>query len=118
MPHRYKVRVYESGDQDGATAAGTLVLHIGGSSAIEAGSVECAKTEIQTQVKAGRLARGCVYQICAAGTSPEHSTAFTADLQGLFHACQLAAATGLYAEFRRIQFPSPEAKSTTPLNAM
>ncbi len=108
MKRKYKVRVHESGDRDGATASGTIVLHVGGSMAHEASSIEELEQSIRRQVEAGKLARGCVYQICPSGISSERPLAVSAPLAGELRSCLLETAAGLYSEFRRIRYPAPE----------
>ncbi len=104
MKRRYKIRVHESGDRDGATAAGTLVSHRGGSIAIEAATVEEAEKAVRKGIQDGKMARGCVYQICPLGESTESLRMFAAALEGEPRACVLETASGIYAEFQRIRF--------------
>ena len=108
MKRKYKVRVHESGDRDGATASGTIVLHVGGSMAHEASSIEELEQSISRQIEAGKLARGCVYQICPSGISAERPVALAAPLAGDLRNCLLETPAGLYSEFRRIHYPTPE----------
>ena len=96
MKRRYKIRVHESGNKDGATAAGTLVLHRGGGISIEAVSVEEADTAVRKSIREGKMERGCVYQICPPADSAESLRMFAAALEGEPQACFLETAGGLY----------------------
>ena len=102
---RYKIRVHESGDHDGAVAAGTIVLHLGGSSSIEARSIDEVEASLRKQIAAGQAARGRVYQICPSLGSSEPSRCLAVGSEGEPKTCFLESANGLYAEFRRIRFP-------------
>jgi hypothetical protein len=106
---QYKIRTHTSGHNDGATADGTIVLHIGGGVAVQASSIEEAEVVIKSQVGEGKLARGCVYQICPPAASTESLRALAVALDGAFQNCELDSAGGLYAEFRRIRMLSDPA---------
>ena len=111
MKRKYKVRVHESGERDGATAAGTIVLHIGGSVAHEAHSIDELEESIRRQIDLGKMARGCVYQICPSGISGERPRCMAAPLNGDLRDCVLDPAAGLYSEFRRIRYLAPETRA-------
>lgn len=103
MKRRYKVRLHESGDHDGEVTSGTIVQHIGGSTTIEARSIEEAERSVREQVGRGMLGRGCVYQICPPPGGVEDLRSLAVALDGQFQDCQLETAHGLYSEFRRIR---------------
>ncbi len=106
MKRRYKIRTHESGDRDGRTDAGTIVLHIGGSTAVEAANLEEAEAFIRKQLAAGKLRRGCFYQICPSPGSSEPIRTLAVSVDGSIEPCFLDPARGLYSEFRRVRFPS------------
>jgi hypothetical protein len=109
MKRRYKIRTHESGDRDGRTEAGTIVLHIGGSAATEATDIDEADAAIRKQVAANKLPRGCFYQICPPSGSTEPLRTLAVALDGSVALCFLDPARGLYSEFRRVRFPAPVA---------
>ena len=102
---RYKIRIHESGEHDGSIAAGTIMLHVGGSSSIEAKSIGEVEAGLRKQIATGQAARGRVYQICPSLGSPELPRCLAVGSEGEPLACFLESAHGLYAEFRRIRFP-------------
>ncbi len=105
MRRRYKLRIHESGNRDGVIEAGTMVMHIGGSAAVEAKSIDEVEAGIRKQVAADTLSRGCVYQICPPGDSQESLRSLAVAVDGSFRNCVLDPASGIYSEFRRIRFP-------------
>ncbi len=107
MKNRYKVRAHESGERDGATGEGTIVLHLGGSVAIEAESMDSVEALVHKQVSSGKMAKGSVYQIAACGSTGERTRTLAVDLLGNIRDCRLDRAEGIYAEFRRIHYPPP-----------
>jgi hypothetical protein len=107
MKHRYKIRTHESGDRDGRTDAGTIVLHIGGGAAIEATNIDEADALVRKQVAADELPRGCFYQICPTPGNSEPLRTLAVALDGSIELCFLDAARGFYSEFRRVRFPAP-----------
>ncbi len=107
MKRRYKIRAHESGDRDGRTDAGTIVLHIGGSAAIDAATIGEVEEEIRKQVNANKLGRGCFYQICPPPGSPEPLRTLAVPVDGPIEPCFLDQARGLYSEFRRVRFAAP-----------
>ncbi|MDQ2841411.1 MAG: hypothetical protein M3Y72_10315 [Acidobacteriota bacterium] len=109
MKRRYKLRVHESGERDGATQAGTIVFHLGGSTAVEAKSIDEVEASLRKQIAAQDLSRGRVYQICPPADSPECLRSLAVSLDGSFQDCILDPAPGFYSEFRRIRFPEPAA---------
>ncbi len=109
MKHRYKVRAHESGERDGATGEGTIVLHLGGSVAVEADSIDTVEGLVRKQIAAGKLPKGSVYQICPCGSAAETLRTFAVDLKGEVSACSLESAGGFYSDFRRIRYQSASA---------
>ncbi|MBV8864645.1 MAG: hypothetical protein JO210_04515 [Acidobacteriaceae bacterium] len=107
MRRRYKLRIHENGDHDGTIDAGTIVQHIGGSTAIEAKSIDEVEADIRKQVAADHLARGCVYQICPPADSHELLRSLAVAVDGSFRPCMLEPAHGIYSSFCRIRFPEP-----------
>ncbi len=102
MKRRYKIRTHESGNQDGSTETGTIVLHIGGSNTVEAKSIDEVEANLRKQVAAEQLSKGCVYQIYPTDCT-ESLRSLAVALDGSFQDCQLDPAQGLYSEFRRIR---------------
>ena len=105
MGNRYKIRTYQSGDQDGATVAGTIVLPIDRSFTIYAGTAQEAEQKLQKDVKHGKLSNGLVYQICPTFGNPELIRSVAAAIDGSFSRVFLDPAAGMYGEFRRIRLP-------------
>lgn len=110
MRQRYKIRAHQSGNQDGSTESGTFVLHIGGSTTVEALSIDEVEAAIRKKVAADTIPKGWVYQICPPPESPESLRFLAVALDGSFRECQLEPGRGLYSEFRKIAFsvPCPE----------
>lgn len=104
MTRRYRILEHESGDRDGGTEEGTIVLHIGGSTAIEAQSIEDAEEAVRRQVSSNKRHKGCVYQILPPAGSTESLRALAVALSGEFRSCSLDKGSGLYSEFRRIHY--------------
>jgi hypothetical protein len=113
MKHRYKIRTHESGNQDGSTETGTLVLHIGGSSPIDAQSIDEVEAAIRKNIASKTIPSGRVYQICPPPETSESLRSLAVALDGSFHQCTLEPAKGLYSEFRKIKL----ADSLTPVAA-
>jgi len=108
---RYRIRVYESGDQDGATQEGTLVIPIEKSFTIHAYSGDEAEALVRRDVLQGKLPRGKVYQLCPWLGNAEFIRSIAASLDGSFARVFLDPASGLYAELRRIRFARQSAVS-------
>ncbi len=104
MSHRYKVRVFESGDQDGSVEAGTIVLPLDRSFSLFARSAQEAEAKVQGEVAAQKLAKGCVYQVCPPFGNPESIRAFSVDPAGNTKRVFLDPASGIFSEFRRIRY--------------
>ena len=104
MTRRYKVLGHESGDRDGAVEAGTIVVHIGGSTTVEAQSIDDVEAGIRKQVAARTLSAGCVYQILPPQDGTESLRALAVALDGNFRPCSLETGKGIYSEFRRIRY--------------
>lgn len=101
---RYRIRVYESGDRDGATGEGTIVIPLERSFTINAYSGEEAEGLVRRDVLQGKLARGKVYQLCPWLGNPEFIRSLAAALDGSFERVFLDPASGIYAELRRIRY--------------
>ncbi|MBV9156612.1 MAG: hypothetical protein JO097_10145 [Acidobacteriaceae bacterium] len=112
MSQRYRIRVYESADEDCAVTNGAVVAPIERSFTIYAYSAEEAQTAVQNDVSKGKLPSGRVYQICPWLGNPELIRSIAASQDGSFQRVFLDPAFGLYGEFRRIRFakPSPAAR--------
>ncbi len=110
MQHTYKVRTHESGDQDGATEAGTLVLRLGGSNTVEARYVDEAEDALRKQLGQHRLLCGRVYQIVPPAGSSESLRTLAFALDGSSRACLLDPAKGFNSQFCTIRFPAVPAK--------
>lgn len=104
MSQRYKIRAFESGDQDGAVAEGTIVLPIDRSFSIYARTAEEAERTVQEEVAEGKLPGGRVYQICPPFGNPESLRAFSVCSEGKCQRAFLDPASGIYSEFRRIRY--------------
>ena len=55
MNHRYKIRMYESGDGDGSIADGTIVWAVDRGFSLDAKSADDAERSIRKDVASGRL---------------------------------------------------------------
>src|SRR5689334_11580909 len=106
--------MYESGDADGATAPGTIVLPIDRSFTVYAYSAEEADQLVRRDVQNGKLPKGRVYQICPQLGNPELIRSTVATLEGEFHRVFLDPASGLYAEFRRLRYVQPAPAEAAP----
>ena len=107
MSKQYKVRMFESGDGDGSTNHRTVVLPIGRCFSVDAFSIEEAEIALRKDIQRGKQSQGRVYQICPSLGNPEPIRCVAAALDGSFGRVFLEAASGLYAEFRRIRVPQP-----------
>ena len=74
----------------------------------EAHSNDELEESIRRQINLGKMARGCVYQICPSGISSERPRCVAAPLVGDLQNCVLDTAAGLYSEFQRIRYSLPE----------
>ena len=108
MSSRYRIRVYESGDRDGATGAGTIVIPLERNFTIYAYSAEEAAASIRRDVLNGKLPAGKVYQICPWLGNAEFTRSIAASLDGGFDRVFLDPASGLYSELRCIRLAVPE----------
>jgi hypothetical protein len=108
MSNKYKIRMYESGNQDGGTTQGTVMLPVDRCFNVLAVSGEEAENIVRRDVQKGKLPLGRVYQVCPASGSSEPILALAAALDGNLERVSLDPASGLYAEFRRIRYPRSE----------
>lgn len=104
MGQRYKIRTFESGDQDGAVVEGTIVLPIDRSFTVDSRNVEEAEGKVREEVAEGKLPVGRVYQICPPFGNPESIRAFAVCSEGKCRRAFLDPASGIYSEFRRIRY--------------
>lgn len=104
MSHRYKIRAFESGDQDGMVEAGAIVLPIERTFSLFARTAEEAERKVQEEISADKLPKGRVYQICPPFGNSESIRAFSVCLAGNFRRAFLDPASGIYSEFRRIRY--------------
>ncbi len=101
---RYKIVGHESGEGDGGVGAGTIVVHMAGSGAIDAESIDDVERHILVQVAANKRPRGCVYHILPPVDSTECSRALAVASTGEFRRCILDATSGFYSGFHRIRY--------------
>jgi hypothetical protein len=104
MSHRYKVRVFESGDQDGSVGAGTIVLPLDRNFSLFARSAQEAEAKVQSEVATQALAAGCIYQVCPPFGNPESIRSFAVDSAGNVQRVYLDPASGIFSEFRRLRY--------------
>ena len=104
MNHRYKIRMYESGDGDGSIADGTIVMAVDRGFSLDAPSADDAERRIRKDVAAGKLEVGRVYEISPAVGNSElmRAIAFCPDSNA--QRVTLEAAKGMYAEFLRLRY--------------
>lgn len=114
MSCRYQVRVFESVQQDGATAAGTTVRPSVETFSVYAYSADEAEKSICKGVANGKLKRGRVYQIWPFLGNGEFTRSLAIACDGSLHRVWLDPATGPFGELRRIRVPSDTAASDTP----
>jgi len=107
MSCRYQVRVFESTQKDGATAAGTIIAPLAQTFSVYAYSGEEAEKSIRKDIDKGKLARGKVYQILPLLGNAELTRSLAVGLEGSFDRVFLDPAAGPYSEFRRIRLPQP-----------
>lgn len=105
MSCRYQVRVFESTQKDGATAAGTIIAPLAQTFSIYAYSGEEAEKSIRKDIAKGKLARGKIYQILPLLGNAELTRSLAVGLEGSFDRVFLDPAAGPYSEFRRIRLP-------------
>jgi hypothetical protein len=107
MNHRYKIRMYESGDGDGSIADGTIVLAVDRGFSLDAASADDAERRIHKDVAAGKLEVGRVYEISPAVGNSElmRAIAFCSDSKA--QRVILEAAKGMYSEFLRLRAVEP-----------
>jgi len=103
MSHRYKIRAFESGDQDGVVEAGTIVLPLDKSFSIFARTVDEAERQLQNDLAEEKLVKGRVYQVCPPFGNPESIRSFAVSRAGECKRVYLDPASGVYSEFRRIR---------------
>jgi hypothetical protein len=104
MSHRYKIRAFESGDQQGIVDPGTIVLPIDRSYSLFARTADEAEIQVQADIASEKLPKGRVYQICPPFGNPESIRAFAVTLAGESERVYLDPASGVYSEYRRIRF--------------
>jgi hypothetical protein len=104
MSHRYKIRAFESGDQDGVVDAGTIVVPIERTFSLFARTVDEAERKLQEDVLADKLPKGRIYQICPPFGNPESIRAFAVNTTGECTRVFLDPASGIYSEFRRLRY--------------
>ena len=109
MSCRYQIRVFESTEKDGATAAGTIVVPVSLTFSVYAYSGEEAERSIRKDIAKGKLAGGKVYQICPLLGNAELTRSVAVTLDGSFDRVFLDPATGPYSAYRRIRLPNPSA---------
>jgi hypothetical protein len=104
MSQRYKISAFQSGDQDGSVAAGTIVLPVERSFSIYSRGVDEAERTVRQDIADGKLASGRVYQISPPFGDSESIRAFSVCSQGVCRRAFLDPASGIYSEFRRIRY--------------
>jgi hypothetical protein len=103
MSHRYKIRAFASGEEDGAVEAGTIVMPLEKSFSLFARTVEEAERLLKKELAEEKLDRGRVYQVCPPFGNPESIRAFSISLAGEYQRVFLDPASGVYSESRRIR---------------
>jgi hypothetical protein len=104
MNHRYKIRMYESGDGDGSTADGTIIWAVDRGFSLDAKSADDAERTIRKDVAAGKLETGRVYEISPAAGDSELMRAIAFCPDSNVQRVTFEAAKGLYSEFRRLRY--------------
>jgi hypothetical protein len=108
--HRYKIRIFESGDQDGCLDAGTIVLPKDRSFSLNALCLDEVQRILCEYVRHGNLAAGRVYQICPLIGNPETIRSVAIGKDATAQRVRLEADRGMYSEFRRLRYPSTTQK--------
>ena len=103
MSCRYQIRVFESVQKDGATAAGTTVSPATHTFSIYAHSGEEAEKSIRKSIAGGKLPCGKVYQILPLIGNAELTRSLAVAADGSFERVFLDPANGPYGELRRIR---------------
>lgn len=110
MNHRYKIRIFESGD--GRLDAGAIVLPKDRSFSLNALCLQDVERILCEYVRHGKLVAERVYQICQLIGNPETIRSVAIGKDGTAHRVRLEADRGMYSEFRRIFYPAkPEASA-------
>jgi len=104
MNHRYKIRMYESGDGDGSIADGTIILAVDRGFSLDAKSADDAERTIRKDVAAGKLEVGRVYEISPAAGVSELTRAIAFSPDSKARRVTFEAAKGIYSEFRRLRY--------------
>ena len=116
MTGRYQVRIFESVEADGATAAGTLLAPVSLSFMLYADSAEKAEILLRKDINKGKRARGKVYQICSV-LGHGFTRSIAATLDGSFQHVFLDPASGPFSETRRIRSANP-VDEVSPVNSL
>ena len=103
MSNGYKVRVYESREENGALSLGTVVQPLDPSFTLSADSADEATNWIRTNVLRSRLPSSRIYQICPMIGNPEPIRSVAAGLDGSFSRVFLDPASELSGELRRVR---------------
>jgi len=103
MSHRYKIRAFASGEEDGAVEAGTIVMPLDKSFSLFARTVDEAERLLKQDLAEEKLEHGRVYQVCPPFGNPESIRSFSVSLAGEYQRVFLDPASGVYSEFRRIR---------------
>jgi len=111
--NKYKIRTFESGNEDGATASGTIVLSIERSFTLDAGSLDEVEAKLRAEVREKKLAAGRVYQIIPQLEGADLARSIAISPEGAMKPVILDRASGLYAEFQRIRDVIQPAASET-----
>ena len=107
MNHRYKIRMYESGDGDGSIADGTIILAVDRGFSLDANSADDAERTIRKDVAAGKLELGRVYEISPTAGDSELTRAIAFSPDSNARRVTFEAAKGMYSEFRRLRYVEP-----------
>ena len=103
MSGRYQVRMFESMEKDGATAAGTVLTPMAQTFSVYAESADEADKLIRRDITTGKRPRGKVYQILPVLGNAEFARSLAVSTEGSFDRVFLDPASGPYSEFRRIR---------------
>jgi hypothetical protein len=110
---RYKIRIYESGEGDGAITDGEIVRSVARSFSVEAYTMEDVRSKLCQDVAVKKMDGGKIYQICPPAGNAQLSCNLAIDQVGLGTQVFLDPAAGLYSEFRRIRYPRLQAQADT-----
>ncbi|HZS54308.1 MAG TPA: hypothetical protein VFA65_07885 [Bryobacteraceae bacterium] len=110
---RYIIRVFSDQQEENATLPGTVVKPVNIQLSFYTDSADEAEKKLYQDIRAGKLSKGRVYQICPSMGSFEPIRTCAVASDGSAQRVFLDPVDGLYGETRRIRLPRP-AKSEEP----